>query len=111
MSRKSELKFDEIGYWSEVKLDIIEAYKENKGSGTEAAMFVIGQALNTTILPNIASELAYYGIQKAGELLGIDPRVSYLAGIGIRSSLQMGFGHGGLSAQELFQGAMGIIYN
>ena len=74
--------------------------------GPEAAMFVIGQALNTTILPNIASELAYYGIQEVGELLGIDPRISYLAGIGIRSSLQMGFGNGGLSAQELFQGAM-----
>jgi three-Cys-motif partner protein len=26
MSRKSELKFDEIGYWSEVKLDIIKDY-------------------------------------------------------------------------------------
>ena len=26
MSRKSALKFDEIGYWSEVKLDIIKDY-------------------------------------------------------------------------------------
>jgi len=26
MSRKSKLQFDEIGYWSEIKLDIIKEY-------------------------------------------------------------------------------------
>jgi len=50
------------------------------------------------IAPQIASECAYFGVQTAGEMLGIDPRISNLAGIGIRSSLQAGmhsFGSGG----------------
>ena len=47
-------------------------------------------SIGKQILPNVSSELAYYGVTKAGELLGVDPRISYLAGIGIRSSLQAG---------------------
>ncbi len=43
-----------------------------------------------TIAPNIASEVAYFGIQEAGNLLGIDSRISYLAGIGIRSMISPG---------------------
>ncbi|MFH1593779.1 MAG: LamG-like jellyroll fold domain-containing protein, partial [Candidatus Omnitrophota bacterium] len=66
--------------------------------GTDAVLQAIGNTVGTTILPNIAGELAYWGMQELGELLGIDPRISYLAGIGIRSSLQAGlgtFGSGG----------------
>jgi hypothetical protein len=59
-------------------------------SGTDA----IGYAFNTTVLPNVTSELAYYGITKAGELLGVDPRISYLAGIGIRSTISAGLNNG-----------------
>jgi hypothetical protein len=50
----------------------------------------IGYSLQTQILPNVASELAYIGVTKVGELLGVDARISYLAGVGIRSSLQLG---------------------
>jgi len=33
LSRKAVLKFDEIGYWSQVKLDIIKDYA-SRGKGT-----------------------------------------------------------------------------
>ena len=56
-------------------------------TGTDA----IGHVLNTTIKNTVAGELSFYGITKAGELLGVDPRISYLAGIGIRSYLNPGF--------------------
>jgi len=49
-------------------------------------------SIGKQIMPNVASELAYYGITKSGELLGLDPRISYLAGVGIRSTLQAGLG-------------------
>ena len=42
-------------------------------TGTDA----IGYALNTTIKNTVAGELSFYGITKAGELLGVDPRISY----------------------------------
>ncbi len=45
------------------------------------------EQLATDITQNIASELAYMGVQELGETLGVDPTISYLAGIGIRSSL------------------------
>jgi len=51
-----------------------------------------------SIATHVAGELAYYGVQVAGSAMGLDPEVSYLAGIGIRSSLQAGlgtFGQGG----------------
>jgi len=65
----------------------------------------VSYTLNTTVLPNVTSELAYIGIQEFGETLGLDPRISYLAGIGIRSSLQSGlgtFGQGGGSPGEIW---------
>jgi YD repeat-containing protein len=46
--------------------------------------------LMESITPNVLSESAYIGITDIGNLLGVDPRISYLAGIGIRSSLQAG---------------------
>jgi hypothetical protein len=34
-------------------------------------------SIGERIMPNISSELAYFGVTKAGELLGVDPRISY----------------------------------
>ncbi|KJJ83258.1 membrane protein [Candidatus Omnitrophus magneticus] len=70
------------------------------------------ESLKTTILPNITSELAYIGVTKLGETIGLDPRISYLAGIGLRSSIRAGFGSdtgGGESifdAEKLLKGAL-----
>ncbi|MDD5423385.1 MAG: cysteine peptidase family C39 domain-containing protein, partial [Candidatus Omnitrophica bacterium] len=77
----------------------------------------IGHTLGTVILPNVAGELAYYGIQKLGELVGIDPRISQLAGIGIRSGLQIGLSGGsaadiwGSVSRGLLQGVTNIGLN
>ena len=68
--------------------------------------------LVTEVSQNVASEAAYIAVQEIGELVGIDPNISYLAGIGIRSSLQAGmhsFSSGGIPgewAKELFDGAI-----
>lgn len=45
------------------------------------------------IAPNVASEFAYYGVTKLGDLAGIDPRISYLVGVGIRSTINAGLTH------------------
>lgn len=42
------------------------------------------------ISPNIVGELAYVGVQELGENLGVDPRISYLAGMPIRSAIAGG---------------------
>jgi len=74
----------------------------------------ISHTIETTLLANVAGELAYYGITELGEAIGIDSRISYLAGIGIRSSLQMGFSAGGgdpgAFAKGLFQGAIKGVF-
>ncbi|NQT23560.1 MAG: hypothetical protein HQ579_09025, partial [Candidatus Omnitrophica bacterium] len=65
--------------------------------------------LMENIAPNILSECAYIGVTKFGELLGIDPRISYLAGIGIRSSLEAGFSNAGsgiFDVDSVWEGAM-----
>ena len=75
----------------------------------EGGLSALSTSLETTILPNISAELAYIGVQELGETLGVDSRISYLAGIGIRSSLQAGlgtFGSGGNPAEALWKGAM-----
>ncbi|MFH1664783.1 MAG: hypothetical protein ABIA77_01405, partial [Candidatus Omnitrophota bacterium] len=59
-----------------------------------------------SVTKNIATELAYYGVTYAGGSMGIDPQVSYLAGIGIRSSLQMGFSAGGGDPGAWIDGAI-----
>ncbi|MFA5143946.1 MAG: LamG-like jellyroll fold domain-containing protein [Candidatus Omnitrophota bacterium] len=48
--------------------------------------------IGTQVFPNIAGELTCYGVDKIGELLGVpfSDQLSYLAGMGIRSSLQVG---------------------
>ncbi|MEA3490159.1 MAG: hypothetical protein U9R44_07505 [Candidatus Omnitrophota bacterium] len=71
-------------------------------TGLEAVAYT----LNTAILPHVSGELAYSGVQKFAETLGLDPKISYLAGIGIRSSLQAGlgtFGMGGGSPGDLWK--------
>ncbi|MDP8298823.1 MAG: hypothetical protein P9L88_02845 [Candidatus Tantalella remota] len=68
----------------------------------------VAESLQTTIIPNVVSELAYIGIQELGEALGLDSRISYLAGIGIRSSLRSGlgtFGLGGGSPGDMWDAA------
>ncbi|MDP3790663.1 MAG: LamG-like jellyroll fold domain-containing protein [Candidatus Omnitrophota bacterium] len=47
-------------------------------------------SIGTQIMPSVAGELAYYGITKAGELLGVDPRISYVSGCLIRSYINPG---------------------
>lgn len=72
-----------------------------------------GNALET-VIHDVAWELGAYGIQYAGMQLGLDPNVSYLAGIGIRSSLQAGlsgFGAGGLPLQDMWNAAVDQLTN
>ncbi len=78
----------------------------------------IASNIGTTILPNVASELAYYGVQRLGESIGIDPRISYLAGVGIRSTINAGLTHEfmpdviwGSVTQGLLQGVTNIGLN
>ena len=71
-------------------------------TGREAISYAIGNV----ILPNVASELAYYGIQKLGEVIGLSPYISYIAGISIRNSLQMGFSSGGGDPSAWLDGAI-----
>ncbi|MCX5678862.1 MAG: cysteine peptidase family C39 domain-containing protein [Candidatus Omnitrophica bacterium] len=54
------------------------------------------QDLIKSISPYIYSECAYIGVTDVGELLGIDSRISYLAGVGIRSSINIGYGSDGI---------------
>jgi hypothetical protein len=49
-----------------------------------------------TVTKNVTGELTLYGVQFAGEALGIDPKISSLAGIGMRSSLVAGLGTFGM---------------
>jgi len=81
---------------------------------TLTGLDAINQSLSTTILPNMTSELAYYAVNKVGELLGVDSRLSQLVGIGIRSSLQAGLNGGNLAdiwgsvMKGVTQGALNI---
>jgi len=52
--------------------------------------------LMESITPNILSESAYIGMTEVGNLFGIDSRISYLAGAGIRTSISMGYGNDGI---------------
>jgi len=70
-------------------------------TGLDAISYTIG----TTVLPNVASEFAYYGINQLGEMIGIDSIVSQLAGIGIRSTISAGLR--GYDTNNIFQGIMG----
>jgi hypothetical protein len=67
---------------------------------------------------NISSELACAGITTFGAMAGLDPRVSYLAGVGIRSTINAGLTHEfkpdviwGSVTQGLLQGVTNIGLN
>ncbi|MBI1953823.1 MAG: hypothetical protein HYS41_06855, partial [Candidatus Omnitrophica bacterium] len=50
----------------------------------------LGTTLKTQLAPTLAGELAFYGIQKLGESIGLDPRISQLAGMPIKSAVTVG---------------------
>lgn len=54
---------------------------------TVKGLEAIAYATKTVILPNVASQFAYYGINKLGELIGIDDAISQVVGIGIRTTV------------------------
>ncbi|MFC1480038.1 hypothetical protein ACFL5Y_01165 [Candidatus Omnitrophota bacterium] len=63
-----------------------------------------GKVLDEVVKP-LAWELGAYGVQYAGMELGLDPSISHLAALGIRSSLQAGlsgFGKGGLPLDKMW---------
>lgn len=84
-------------------------------------IFTIGtniQDLVSGVAINLGTEMAYIGVQQAGQLLGVDPRISYLAGVGLRSTLNMGLSEGfepakiwGSVEQGLLQGVTNIGLN
>ncbi len=47
----------------------------------------LGQTLSTQLAPTLAGELGFYGIQKLGESIGLDPRISQLAGMPIKAGI------------------------
>ncbi len=47
----------------------------------------LGQTLSTQLAPTLAGELAFYGVQKLGETIGLDPRISQLAGMPIKAGI------------------------
>jgi len=55
---------------------------------------------------NVVYELTAYGVEQLGDYLDLDPRITYLAGIGIRSSLRMGFSTGGGDPGAMFVAAV-----
>ncbi|MFH0763460.1 MAG: cysteine peptidase family C39 domain-containing protein [Candidatus Omnitrophota bacterium] len=76
------------------------------------------EKLMESIAPKILSESAYIGVTEIGDLVGIDPRISYLAGVGIRSTINAGLTHEfkpdviwGEVTQGLLQGVTNIGLN
>ncbi|MBU1084183.1 MAG: hypothetical protein KKG84_03715, partial [Candidatus Omnitrophica bacterium] len=77
------------------------------GAALDGELTSFGKAIDL-VDDHIIGELAYYGVQTAGEALGVDANISYLAGIGIRSSLQAGLSGigGGGSPNDWIDGAI-----
>ena len=73
-----------------------------------------GQAIKS-LAKNLPEELAYYGVQIASTAMGMDPNISCLAGIAIRSSLRAGFSDGQdpgqLIGTALLQGVTSVGLN
>lgn len=81
-----------------------------------ASFGFVGDVLNSDISfmdalgnlsKNLLSDLALYGVQVAGNITGLNPEITYLAGMGIRSSLQAGlgtFGAGGNPLDAMWNG-------
>ena len=100
-----------LGTYFDVNPVITSILSMSTGALTGAALdpTVSFKEALSTVSKNVIGELAYYGVQVAGQAMGIDPNISYLAGIGIRSSLQAGlsgFGAGGLPLQEMWNAAI-----
>ncbi len=79
--------------------------------GTQA----LSQTFRTSLAPTLAGELGFYGIQKLGESIGLDPRISQLAGMPIKSAITNTFSAGSTSqsithafGQGLINGAVSI---
>jgi hypothetical protein len=81
------------------------SYADSTGTHVLRGLDAISYTIGTTVLPNVASELAYYGITKLGEAIGIDSIVSQIAGIGIRSTISAGLR--GYNANDIFKTALG----
>ncbi len=47
----------------------------------------LSYTLSTQLAPTLAGELAFYGVNKLGASLGVDPRISLLAGIPVRQTI------------------------
>ncbi|PIQ82786.1 MAG: hypothetical protein COV76_01865 [Candidatus Omnitrophica bacterium CG11_big_fil_rev_8_21_14_0_20_64_10] len=47
----------------------------------------LGYTLSTQLAPTLAGELAFYGIQRLGESVGLDPRLSQLAGMPLKAGI------------------------
>lgn len=92
----------EIG--EEIDLDprLTNLFAIMAGAITEGTFDIAGgyhlkvEELLKDVAVKTASELAYIGVQELGEQIGIDPRISYLAGISMRSSINIGFGDDGV---------------
>jgi hypothetical protein len=48
----------------------------------------LSYTLSTHLAPKLAGELAYYGVQKLGESIGLDSRISQLAGITLSTGIR-----------------------
>lgn len=71
----------------------------------EPGLDAISYTMRTTVLPNLASEIAYYGINKLGEAMGIDSIVNQAIGIGIRSTISAAFRGG--DTNSIYKSALG----
>ncbi|MBU0895608.1 MAG: hypothetical protein KJ584_03325, partial [Candidatus Omnitrophica bacterium] len=111
---------DEIGEAADLDPNITSLAGMMAGSLMAGSLNMEGKTLTynevmENIKWNVASECAYIGVTEVGELLGVDPRISYLAGVGIRSTLKAGLDHefepdviwGGIQ-QGLLQGVTNI---
>ena len=47
----------------------------------------LGNTLRTQLAPTLTGELAFYGVQKLGESISLDPRISQLAGMPIKAGI------------------------
>ncbi len=48
----------------------------------------LSYTLSTSLAPTLAGELAFYGVQKLGESIGLDPHISQIAGIPLQSAVK-----------------------
>jgi len=103
----------EIGLAADLDVRLVNLAAIASGS-LVGGYFDVGEGLISasdlvkSISTNVAAELAYIGVQDLAETVGIDSRLSYVAGIGIRSSLRAGWGTFGSGGEpgEMWDAAM-----